>query len=93
MQLDLHGQGFRHPHRSVVAALAGDWEAARDVRLELPETGVCSSDLAFGGADAGSGCCGTAPAGARHGSATGISGGRRSLSLVEVGRVAVGSCC
>ncbi len=29
--------------RSVVAALAGDWAAARDVRLELPETGVCSS--------------------------------------------------
>lgn len=26
--------------RSVVAALAGDWEAARDVQLELPETGV-----------------------------------------------------
>ncbi|GAB3301915.1 FAD-dependent oxidoreductase [Parasphingorhabdus pacifica] len=29
--------------RSIVAALAGDWEAARDVRLELPETGVCSA--------------------------------------------------
>ncbi|MQA81780.1 MAG: NAD(P)-binding protein [Streptosporangiales bacterium] len=28
--------------RSVVAALAGDWSAARDVQLELPETGVCS---------------------------------------------------
>lgn len=28
--------------RSVVAALAGDWEAAKEVRLELPETGVCS---------------------------------------------------
>ncbi len=38
--------------RSVVAALAGDWQAARDVRLVLPETGVCSSDLAAGGA-----CC------------------------------------
>ncbi|MEV4096303.1 FAD-dependent oxidoreductase [Streptosporangium saharense] len=32
--------------RSVVAALAGDWQAARDVRLSLPETGVCSSNLA-----------------------------------------------
>ena len=32
--------------RSVVAALAGDWEAARDVQLDLPETGVCSSNLA-----------------------------------------------
>ena len=28
--------------RSVTAALAGDWEAARRVELELPETGVCS---------------------------------------------------
>ena len=28
--------------RSVVAALAGDWEAARHVELVLPETGVCS---------------------------------------------------
>ncbi|HEY8472048.1 MAG TPA: FAD-dependent oxidoreductase [Natronosporangium sp.] len=30
--------------RSVVAALAGDWQAARDVQLELPETGVCHSN-------------------------------------------------
>ncbi|GAB3288696.1 FAD-dependent oxidoreductase [Parasphingorhabdus pacifica] len=29
--------------RSISAALAGDWEAARDVQLELPETGVCSA--------------------------------------------------
>ena len=29
--------------RSVVAALAGDWEAARRVELVLPETGVCSA--------------------------------------------------
>jgi hypothetical protein len=28
--------------RSIVAALAGDWDAARDVHLDLPETGVCS---------------------------------------------------
>jgi hypothetical protein len=31
--------------RSIAAALAGDWAAARDVQLELPETGVCSSTL------------------------------------------------
>jgi thioredoxin reductase len=30
--------------RSVVAAIAGDWEAARQVQLVLPETGVCSGD-------------------------------------------------
>ncbi len=40
--------------RSVVAALVGDWEAARDVQLNLPETGVCSTDLVDGGA-----CCAT----------------------------------
>ena len=38
--------------RSVVAALAGDWDAARDVQLDLPETGVCSSNLADGDVDA-----------------------------------------
>jgi thioredoxin reductase len=32
--------------RSVVAAIAGDWEAARAVELELPETGVCSDNAA-----------------------------------------------
>ncbi|MDR7152850.1 hypothetical protein J2W49_004828 [Hydrogenophaga palleronii] len=45
--------------RSVVAALAGDLSAADDVQLELPQTGVCSVDLASppsGGADMG--CCG-----------------------------------
>ncbi|KRE78668.1 FAD-dependent oxidoreductase [Arthrobacter sp. Soil763] len=31
--------------RSVAAALAGDREAADTVQLELPETGVCSSDI------------------------------------------------
>lgn len=36
--------------RSIVAALDGDWEAARRVELELPETGVCNSE-------AGSSCC------------------------------------
>jgi thioredoxin reductase len=34
--------------RSVVAALDGDWDVARDVQLDLPETGVCSSDLPRG---------------------------------------------
>lgn len=40
--------------RSVVAAIAGDYEAARDVRLVLPETGVCSAAPAA----AAAGCCG-----------------------------------
>lgn len=45
--------------RSVVAALANDWTAARNVELNLPQTGVCSSNL---DSDLGSGgCCGPAP--------------------------------
>jgi thioredoxin reductase len=44
--------------RSVVSAIAGDWEAARRVELVLPETGVCSTDRS---GDAASSCCGTAP--------------------------------
>ncbi|HEY8599187.1 MAG TPA: NAD(P)-binding domain-containing protein [Thermomicrobiales bacterium] len=42
--------------RSIVAALAGDWAAAREVELTLPETGVCS-----GGGGADDSCC-AAPA-------------------------------
>lgn len=42
--------------RSIAAALVGDWEAAQDVQLNLPETGVCSSDFAEG---EGAACCGT----------------------------------
>jgi hypothetical protein len=31
--------------RSVVAALAGDWDAAKRVELVLPETGICNSNF------------------------------------------------
>lgn len=44
--------------RSVVAELAGDSVAAREVRLKLPETGVCRTGPAPKAAD---GCCGGAP--------------------------------
>jgi len=82
--------------RSVVAALAGDWEAARDVQLDLPETGVCNSNPVVGdeaidtldavGA-AGGACCGTpaaetVPAG--RGLATAISGGLLSTPLTLI---------
>jgi hypothetical protein len=52
--------------RSVVAALAGDLAAADDVQLDLPETGVCNTRLAFDDAAPGpaDGCCGVAPAAA-----------------------------
>ncbi|TCC33181.1 FAD-dependent oxidoreductase [Kribbella speibonae] len=80
--------------RSVVAALAGDWEAARDVQLNLPETGVCSSNLAYGDTadEAAGGCCGPAPvsieAPVSRGLATGISGGL--LTVIEAEQ---SSCC
>ena len=43
--------------RSVVAAIAGDWDAARRVELVLPETGVCTLDAVSQGAGS---CCGSA---------------------------------
>jgi thioredoxin reductase len=46
--------------RSIVAALTGDWESARRVELELPETGVCSVDN--GGSCCASESCGTGDA-------------------------------
>jgi thioredoxin reductase len=50
--------------RSVVAALAGDWAAARDVQLDLPETGVCSSNVPLDAdrIDGSGGCCATSTA-------------------------------
>ena len=41
--------------RSVVAAISGDWESARNVELALPESGVCSTTESTGGSSA---CCG-----------------------------------
>jgi hypothetical protein len=61
--------------RSVVAAIAGDLEAADRVELELPETGVCSvgGSATEGLADAA--CCGTSePAAARAAAAAAASG-------------------
>ena len=42
--------------RSVVARLAGDAEAAERVELELPATGVCSTDPGSSHTEA-RGCC------------------------------------
>jgi hypothetical protein len=76
--------------RSVVAALAGDWAAARDVQLDLPETGVCSSNVPLDAdfIDSGAGgCCGT-PAEASGGV------GRPALALIDVsGGDQAGGCC
>ncbi len=43
--------------RSVTAAIAGDMPAADDVRLVLPETGICSTQVSPG-EEKSSGCCG-----------------------------------
>jgi hypothetical protein len=77
--------------RSVVAALAGDWDAARDVRLELPETGVCSTDFVVDGDNriTGDGCCGTVPAAA----SSSVAGGLTILPLVQVGTTGDGGGC
>jgi thioredoxin reductase len=86
--------------RSVVAAIDGDWEAARNVQLELPETGVCSSsDVSSDTAEAESGCCGAAPNATpdvKRGLATGVQAGLLSLPLVTVSGSAASSgdgCC
>ncbi|CAH0220710.1 Ferredoxin--NADP reductase [Arthrobacter sp. Bi83] len=76
--------------RSVVAALAGDREAADTVHLELPETGVCSTDAGascdvpatgtmLGAASVESGCCGT-PEPVLVGFPTGLTHGRSGIN-------------
>jgi thioredoxin reductase len=72
--------------RSIAAALAGDREAADAVELELPETGVCSTDLPLADDDAG--CCGApAPQGFATGSEHGYSGEQ------EPAPAPASSCC
>ncbi|GAB3069449.1 FAD-dependent oxidoreductase [Pedococcus soli] len=81
--------------RSVVAHLAGDQDAADEVHLVLPETGVCSSSNALSdedvatGVEATSGCCDTATpnsAAASCGTATSFSPSVGFATGVEHGR-------
>jgi thioredoxin reductase len=77
--------------RSVAAALSGDQESADTVHLELPETGVCSTDAgtscdapatasaAGAAADAESGCC-AAPEPVLVGFPTGLAHGRSGIN-------------
>jgi 2-polyprenyl-6-methoxyphenol hydroxylase-like FAD-dependent oxidoreductase len=68
--------------RSVAAALAGDREAADTVLLELPETGVCSTDAGTScdvpavAVDSGEGACCGSPEPVLVGFPTGLSHGR-----------------
>ena len=74
--------------RSVAAAIAGDWVAARDVHLVLPETGVCSTNLF----DApGASCCGSTVA--EVAAATGAAGCCAPVSAVTAGSGDVAACC
>ncbi|MBY4597313.1 NAD(P)-binding domain-containing protein [bacterium BD-1] len=61
--------------RSVAAAIAGDWEAARRVELVLPETGVCITQFADEAAPAAASCCGPLPAPAEAAAKEGCCGG------------------
>ncbi len=70
--------------RSVAAALAGDWDAARDVQLDLPETGVCSSSLVYGDARTAGGCCGSEPV---------TTAEPATAESVTVEPAATGGCC
>jgi thioredoxin reductase len=85
--------------RSVAAAISGDWDAANDVRLVLPETGVCSSDIL---AERGVACCGADAAADAGGasccdsSATAIAGaccGSAVPQLIQLTAATQGSCC
>ena len=72
--------------RSVAAALAGDWEAARNVRLVLPETGVCSSAPL---AERGVACCAPA-ASADQVEAAACCGSAEPVGVVAA---STSSCC
>lgn len=66
--------------RSVAAALAGDRAAANAVELNLPQTGVCSSDLAFA-ADADGVVSADALAGATSGGCCAAPVGPQAVTL------------
>ena len=88
--------------RSIAAAIAGDWDAARDVQLMLPETGVCSSGIL---AERGVACCAAAaaldetsdaaccPSPASGAAATGSCCGMAAPRVVQLSGALDGGCC
>jgi hypothetical protein len=75
--------------RSVVAALAGDMAAADQVQLELPETGVCSTQFD----EASSGCCGGGETGSRPIAAIAAAGMTSALTAATAAAgTTAGSC-
>jgi len=87
--------------RSVVAALDGDWAAARDVRLDLPETGVCNSNLDPDSdtITGNGGCCGTPATTAPAAPGRGLAGGLLAAPLTLISLTSAdsgeqsGNCC
>jgi hypothetical protein len=80
--------------RSIAAHLAGDETAANDVRLVLPETGVCSTNLMPSTA-ASEGCCGE-PAPANADACCGddaTASGADGCSVTGAKPIAAQSCC
>jgi thioredoxin reductase len=79
--------------RSIVAALSGDWERARQVELVLPETDICSTDT--------EGSCAFSPSGGLVGPAEWTTGSTSCcappsashLLTVHVARRPIESCC
>ena len=83
--------------RSIAAALAGDWESANDVRLVLPETGVCSSGILAergvsccnpGDEASDSGCCDTA-----NTAVASACCGTAVPQLIQLTNASQGGCC
>ena len=70
--------------RSIVCALTGDLDGARNVELTLPATGVCSSNLSEASAGGDAGCCGTVAESTAIATATGC---------CDSPAAPAGSCC
>jgi hypothetical protein len=85
--------------RSVAAALAGDWDAARDVQLVLPETGVCSTTAVLG--ERGVSCCGTEAVAEESSACCGGTATAQATSccsdsapqVIQLTSIGRGSCC
>jgi thioredoxin reductase len=90
--------------RSIAAAIDGDWEAARQVHLVLPETGVCSTTAVLGergvaccgpaasvDEDAGCGCHEPAPVGVAAGASACC--GDSAPQVIQLASIGKGSCC
>jgi FAD dependent oxidoreductase len=75
--------------RSVVAALAGDLVAADDVQLELPQTGVCSTQFD----EATSACCTTGEAEPIAVASSGCGTGKRAQPQPVAKATEKTSCC